>query len=166
MAMLPRKSWLNVKKIKHQRTFKIPLIIKRIIIFLGSFSLFAQMLKTIANVRYITVQTIGITMFGIHSLGFSRLINHSMPRLTNIEPRTATIIIDNHIKIICNVLFLILYFILISIKKFQISQFWLRDFLFLWYHKIMSEFYREIYKLKNLIRKGWILGGIGSKNDR
>ena len=47
----PINVWLNVKNVKHQTMFKMPLIISSAIVEFFKFSLLTQLQRTIANVK-------------------------------------------------------------------------------------------------------------------
>ena len=105
---LPKNVWLSVKKIKHQSTFKIPLAIKSVIVLFGILSLLDQIRRTMAKVRYIIVQTTGITKLGIHCDGLLSALNQSIPKLTKRLPSPATTRIGKMIDIHLTTLFFML----------------------------------------------------------
>lgn len=73
------------------------------------------------------VQTIGMTKFGIHSLGFCRLSNQDRPKLTKRVPSPATIKTATHVKIISKLFLKKLLTFLVYVKSFIL---WLNFFKF------------------------------------
>ena len=90
ITVTPKNSWLSVKNTKHHKILSTPFVISRAITFRGKFSFFIQIQSITANVKYITVQIIGIKIFGIHSLGLTKPLNQFVPKFTNNAPSPAT----------------------------------------------------------------------------
>ena len=66
ITMFPIKVSFKVKKVKHHKTFNIAFIIIKTKVDFGILSFLIQKKLTTANKPYIIVQTIGITILGIH----------------------------------------------------------------------------------------------------
>ena len=109
MIISPHNKLLSVKNTKHHATFNTPFTINSMISSLSSLSFFTAKYKYIANATYITVHTIGITMFGTHSVGLTKVSNQSIPKFTKIEPSAATNTTAPILKIMFNVLFCIIH---------------------------------------------------------
>lgn len=118
--MLPISVSFSVKNSKHHKTFKIPFSTSSTIVCVGMVPLFCQIISTTPNARYTIVHTIGIRIFGTHSLVFAKLSYHGIPRRTNTLPSPATITIGimmyNDFK---NLFLLMLY---IMTKSFDLLQ--------------------------------------------
>lgn len=117
ITILPIKVNFNVKNTKHQSTFKTPFTIIKTTTFFGISDFFIHKKLIMPKVVYMIVHTIGITMFGIHWLGFCRLLNQSIPKFTNTLPNTAT----SKIKMLDQIIFVILSLFKLLILYFMFA---------------------------------------------
>lgn len=85
----PINVWFRVKNVKHQTMLRVPFIINRVIVDVFKFSLLIQLQRTIANIKYITLHTIGIIKLGINWRGFLNKENQSIPIFTKMLPKIA-----------------------------------------------------------------------------